>query len=110
VSRSEFIAGMHAFADWLEANPEVEPPTNERMLLPLHTNSAVQAFAAEHGLNVDHDDEGNASANLMFGPVVYHAYGYVDFAAHLDASDERHARSWAEKNGLQITEPVGMAS
>ncbi|MFK0222840.1 hypothetical protein ACIQWN_32190 [Streptomyces vinaceus] len=110
MSRSEYIEGLRSFADWLEANPEVDAPVDERMLLVLHTNPAVEEFAAEHGLDVAYDREGNASADMAFGPVVFHAYGYVDFASHVEAADELQARSWATKRGLKITEAVGVAS
>lgn len=102
-AREEFVQGLRAFADWLADTAGAEAPQGQRMLLPLHTNAAVEAFAAEHGLTLAYDDEGNASADLMFGPLAYHAYGYVDFDAHCAAEDERLARRWAEKNGLIIT-------
>jgi hypothetical protein len=100
--RAAFIAGTRKFADWLEANPQFTAPLDSRFLLALHTNPAVEEFAAEHGLTVAYDDEGNASADLHFGPVVYHAYGYVDFIAHCERNHERQARRWAENKGLAL--------
>lgn len=101
-ARDEFITGLREFADWLEQNPDVQEPGDQRLLLSLLTNPAVDEFAVEHGLTVVHDEEGNASCDVTFGPIVYHAYGYVDFAEHCKAAHERNARSWAQKNGLNI--------
>lgn len=101
-TRAQFIAGLRAFADWLDANPDVEAPRDQRFLLALSINPAVAEFAAQHGLETTADDEGNLSATVTFGPVHYKAYGYTDFAAHCDANAERNARDWADRNGLQI--------
>ncbi|MFJ8437655.1 hypothetical protein [Kitasatospora griseola] len=101
--RTQLIAGIRQFADWLETHPEVTAPTNPRFLLPLSTNQAVTNFAAEHGLTTAADDEGNLSAELVFGPVVYRVYGYTDFEEHRATIAERNAREWAAENGLQIT-------
>jgi hypothetical protein len=101
--RTRFTNALRAFADWLDANPDIDEPRGQRFLLPLHTNQAVTEFAAEHGLTTEADAEGNLAAEITFGPVVYQVYGYVDFAAHRDASNERTARDWAEKHGMQIT-------
>ncbi|MFD6874496.1 MULTISPECIES: hypothetical protein [unclassified Streptomyces] len=101
------IAGLRALACWLETTPQAPSPGNQRMLLPLHVNSAVEAFAAEHGLTVTHDDEGNASADMRFGPLSYHVYGYRDFDEHCENADARTARRWAARNGLRITEATG---
>jgi hypothetical protein len=100
--RSAFIAGVREFADWLEANPQFTTPLDERFLLALHTNPAVEEFAAERDLTVDYDDEGNASVDLRFGPITYHVYGYVDFAEHCERNRERQARSWADRKGLAL--------
>ncbi|WP_405506471.1 hypothetical protein OG323_06490 [Streptomyces cyaneofuscatus] len=100
--RTEYIAGLRAFADWLENNPTVQGPGGQRLLLALSTNSAVEEFAAQHNLTVVTDDEGNMSAELTFGPITYHAYGYVDFGQHVAAMNERRARRWAEEQGLEI--------
>jgi hypothetical protein len=100
--RTEYIAGLRAFADWLESNPDVREPQEQRLLLSLSTNPAVEAFAAEHGLDVTIDDDGNASCELTFGSITYHAYGYRDFAEHCAATDEKRARAWAEKNGVAL--------
>lgn len=100
--RTEYIAGLRAFADWLENNPEVREPQAERLLLALSTNPAVEEFAAEHGLEVTIDAEGNASCDLLFGSITYHAYGYEDFAEYYAKSQERQARTWAEKNGVAL--------
>ncbi|WP_145503208.1 hypothetical protein [Streptomyces sp. CFMR 7] len=100
--RTEYIAGIRAFADWLENNPTVPSPGDQRLLLALSTNSAVEEFAAQHNLAVVTDDEGNMSAELTFGSIAYHAYGYVDFGQHVAAMNERRARKWAEEQGLEI--------
>ncbi|NUV65726.1 hypothetical protein G6W57_01170 [Streptomyces sp. CAI-121] len=100
--RTEYIAGIRAFADWLENNPAVAVPGSEKFLLPLHTNPAVEEFAAKHSLAVAADSEGNESAEVTFGPIAYQAYGYVDFNEHLARNDERNARRWAEKQGLEF--------
>lgn len=102
-NRAQFTAALRAFADWLDANPDVDAPTDQRFLLPLHTNPAVIDFAAEHGLTTTADAEGNLSADIEFGPIAYQAYGYTDFGAHRDACDERTARKWAGEHGMQIT-------
>ncbi|WP_086710280.1 hypothetical protein [Streptomyces antimycoticus] len=101
-NRAAFVAGLRALADFLEATPSVPEADGQRLLLPLHTNPAVEAFAAEHNLTVEYNAEGNASADLVFGPVVYHAYGYVDFIEHCERSNERNAREWAARKGLEI--------
>lgn len=107
--RNEYIAGLRKFADWLEANPQVKYPYMERMLLPLMVNDAVTAFAAEHGLDVQTDDEGNMSCQLTFGPVIYYAYGYADFKQHCENNRERAARKWAADNGIELSEPTSTA-
>ena len=109
-NRDEYISGLRQLADWLEQHPDVEEPQSQRLLLSLLTNPAVEEFAAEHGLTVGYDGEGNASCDLTFGPIVYHAYGYVDFAEHCKAANERNARSWAEKNGLDIVPAEAVTS
>jgi hypothetical protein len=105
--RAEYVAALRAFADWLDANPDVETPGYQRLLLALTTNEAVEEFAQAHGLDVAYDDEGNASADLAFGPIVYHVYGYVDFAAHCERNAERDARAWASKKGMVIQPAEG---
>jgi hypothetical protein len=98
------IDGLRGLADWLESSPTVPVPNYgpERFVVPLHTNQAVEAFAAEHGMTVEYDDEGNARVTVAFGPVQYEAYGYVDFLQHCERSAERNARSWAERKGLEL--------
>ncbi|MFD9124928.1 hypothetical protein [Kitasatospora sp. NPDC059571] len=105
-ARARLTNAIRDFADWLDANPQVDAPHAPRFLLPLHTNQAVIDFANEHGLETTADAEGNLSAAVTFGPVVYEAYGYVDFDTHRDACDERTARSWADRTGMQITPQV----
>jgi hypothetical protein len=101
-ARAEFTNALRQLADWLDANPQYPHPTRERVLLPLHTNAAVREFADRFGLGVSADAEGNLSAEIKFGPVAYHVYGYVDFAAHCAADEERRARRWAEKSGMEF--------
>lgn len=108
--REEFIQGLRDLADWLTDTPDAKVPQEQRLLLALSTNPAVEAFAAEHGLTVVFNEEGNASADLAFGPVTYHAYGYVDFDAHCDAHSEREARLWAASKGLALVEVLGGAA
>lgn len=101
------IDALRALADWLEANPAAPVASiGQQFTVPLHTNSAVEAFAAEHNVEVQYDDEGNAEASVRFGPVVYRAYGYVDFKEHCERSDENRARRWAARKGMEIR-PVG---
>jgi hypothetical protein len=108
--RTQYICGLRALATWLEDNPDVEAPVGLRVLLPLTTNEAVEEFAAKLGQDVAYDDEGNASTTREFGPLQHHAYGYVDFAVSCDALDERSARRWAARKGLEIREADGGAS
>ncbi|MCX4801719.1 hypothetical protein OG594_08655 [Streptomyces sp. NBC_01214] len=100
-------AGLRGLADWLDANPTLPRLSDQRILLCLSKNADVEEFAAAQGWPVVYDGEGNASASRLFGPIEYHAYGYVDFDAHCAADDERRARKWAEKQGLEITAPAG---
>lgn len=104
--RAVYVAGLREFADFLESNPDVTVPDGQRLLLSLSTNPVVEEYAAEHGLTVDYDNEGNASADMRFGAIRFHAYGYVDFAKHCEANDERGARTWADRNGLEIVVPL----
>ena len=100
--RDEYIAGLRRLADWLEQNPDLPAGGAQRVLLPLTTNPAVEEFASVHGLTVKVDEDGNASADIEFGPIVYHAYGYADFAEWCKRQDERRARQWADRNGMVI--------
>lgn len=108
--RAAYVAALREFADWLDVNPTVREPQGQRLLLSLTTNPAVVEFAGDHGLTVEYDDEGNASAALNFGPIRFHAYGYVDFAEHCKANNERRAREWAKSKGLEIRESEGGAA
>jgi hypothetical protein len=100
--RAEAIEGLRDLAAFLEANPSVPTFGAQQVLLPLSSNQEVENFAAEHQLTVKYDEEGNASADLKFGPITYHTYGYVDFQEHLKRRAEKSARSWAERNGLEL--------
>ncbi|XCM28936.1 hypothetical protein ABXI76_05625 [Streptomyces parvus] len=102
--RTEYIAGLRQLATWLEKNPAVRISSDERFLVPLHTNTAVEEFAAKHNLAVVTDDEGNKSTQMTFGPITYYAYGYVDFAQHVADRNERDARKWAAEKGLELRE------
>ncbi|QQC89869.1 hypothetical protein [Streptomyces alfalfae] len=109
--RREFIAGLRALADFLEATPSVPcSSSEERLLLPLHTNTAVQEFAAAHGLTVEYDEDGNAQINLPFGPITYNVYGYADFDAHYARRQEKQARTWAADHGLALFPAEGGAA
>lgn len=96
------IAGLRALADFLESDPSRPVPSSQHLNVPLMKNPVVEEFAAGQGLAVEYDDEGNASTDLKFGPLTYHVYGYVDFDAHIERHAETNARSWAERNGLEI--------
>lgn len=100
--RAEFTAGLRELADFLDANTQYPAPSDRRLLLCLLTNPAVEEFAARHGLETKADEEGNLSADMAFGPISYHAYGYVDFEVHQAATAERNARDWADKQGLEL--------
>ncbi|WP_441251177.1 hypothetical protein [Kitasatospora sp. McL0602] len=100
--RAEFTTGLRQFADWLDANTQYPIPSGQRILLALSTNPAVQEFADRFDLETVADPEGNLSAEITFGPVSYHAYGYTDFDAHWAAARERAARTWAANRGLEF--------
>jgi hypothetical protein len=106
-ARAASVAGVHAFAVWLQANPQVAVPLRGRFLLPLHTNPAVADFATKYGLNVVTDEHGNTSCDLTFGPVTYHAYGYADFKAQCERDNEKNARQWAKSKGMEIVTAGG---
>ncbi|MBT2367139.1 hypothetical protein J7E88_17950 [Streptomyces sp. ISL-10] len=99
--RVQYVAGLRGLADWLERS-DAPVPAGQRLLLPLHSNAAVEIFAAEHDLVVVYDGESNASADLQFGGIVYHAYGYVDFDEHCARANERQAQAWASEHGLVL--------
>lgn len=100
--RAELIAGLRELADALEADASMPVPGSQKLNVYLSTNAQVGQFAAERGLAVEYDDEGNASADITFGPMTYHVYSYADFEEHRERWAERDARSWAERNGLEI--------
>lgn len=100
--RDAYIDGLRDLAEWLEKNPTVTVPSSDKLLLPLHTNEAVEQFAAEHGVTFAIDENGNASLDFDFGPITYHAYGYADFKQYCADHDERRAREWADGNGMTI--------
>ncbi|MFE0137665.1 hypothetical protein ACFWY6_39830 [Streptomyces sp. NPDC059037] len=109
--RQARIDGLRALADWLESTqtaPVAYGP--DRFVVPLHTNEAVEEFAADHELTVEYDDEGNARSTIEFGSVVYQVYGYVNFAEHCERGAERQARTWAERQGLEIIRPAADGS
>lgn len=99
--------GLPELADWAAAYQVDLTQAIERMLLPLGTTRAVEEFAARCGLTVAYDEEGNASAERSFGPVVLHAYGYVDVEQHRGRSEERLARRYAERSGLALVPVSG---
>lgn len=106
--RDAFVDGLREFADFLDSHPDVEAPRDEKFLLALHTNDAVMSFAArfDRAEDVRIDTDGNASFELAFGPVIYHAYGYADFEDFCKRHDERNARSWAAKHNMALI-PAG---
>jgi hypothetical protein len=102
-ARDEYVAGLRALANWLEQSPLAPVPEyQERLLVPLTTNRAVEEAAADLGLDAELDSDGNASIEFTFGPITYHIYGYADYGQFSDALDERQARGWAEKNDMEI--------
>jgi hypothetical protein len=100
-TRADFTAALRQLADWFDANPQCPTGGNERFLLPLLTNDAVTELAQQNGLEIV-AKEGNLSADIKFGPITLHAYGYADFAQHHAASKERNAREWADQNNLEL--------
>ncbi|MCX5138375.1 hypothetical protein [Streptomyces sp. NBC_00338] len=100
--RTEYIAGLRELANWLEINPTGPFPSDNRLLVPLVTNDAVAAFATEYGASVTTNKDDNTSAELRFGSLTYYAYGYADFTDHLAKQNEKQARAWAEKQGLEL--------
>lgn len=112
-TRAQYIQGLHDLAEWLKANPAapIPSPTLQRMGMPVMTNTAVVAFAIKHGLTYDFDSDGNASCDVHFGPVALNVYGYANFTTHLAQMNERHAREWADRQGLVIQKtPLAAAS
>jgi len=100
--QAAYVSGLIELAGWLSQNPDGIPGIRARLLLPLSTNAAVEDFAARHGLSVSYDDEGNASAGLAFGRVVFDAYGYVDFDEHCERTDREAAERFATRHGLAL--------
>ncbi|MGW0537848.1 hypothetical protein [Streptomyces sp. NPDC003032] len=108
--RGEFIAGLRAFADFLETTPSAPCRSHERLVYPLMANAAVEAFAAAHGLVTEYNEQGDAHTDLRFGPITYHVYGYVDFDAHYARRQEEQARTWAASHGLALFPAEGGAA
>ncbi|MEX3101185.1 MULTISPECIES: hypothetical protein [unclassified Streptomyces] len=104
--RAELIAGLRALADALEADVSMPVPGTQKLNVYLPTNAQVGQFAAERGLAVEYDDEGNASVDITFGPMTYHVYSYADFEEHRERWAEKDARKWAERKGLEIRPAV----
>lgn len=106
--RDAFVDGMREFADFVDSHPDVQTPHRQKLLLALHTNDAVLAFAARFGRakDVRIDNDGNASFDLSFGPVVYHAYGYLDFTDHCKRQAESRARDWAAEHNMALIPAV----
>lgn len=101
--RSEYISSLRQLADWLAAHPDMPVPSYRSAVnLPVLTNAAVEEFATTHAHAVVYDSEGNASVSVSFGSIDYHVYGYMDFEAHVAASNERDARQWADEHGVDL--------
>lgn len=109
-ARDTYIASLREFADWLEQHPDVKTPSSNRFLLPMTTNPPVAEFAAEHGLTVEVDSNGNTEAVLNFGSIKYVAYGYADFNEFCKQNSENQARSWANENGMVLQPREGGAA
>lgn len=103
----DYIDGLRALANFLESDPSLRTPSSQQLLIPLMTNEAVEEFAAGRGVSVDYDGEGNASVDLLFGPLTYHVYGYVDFDEHMARGRERQAREWVAAQGLELQPAAG---
>ncbi|MFE5368103.1 hypothetical protein [Streptomyces mirabilis] len=101
-NRTEYIAGLRQLADWLEQHPDADVPYVADIAVPLFSNEAVEAFAAGNGLEVRIDSDGNASATVPFGRLVYRVYGYANWDAWKIHHDEKTARNWADKNDMVI--------
>lgn len=111
--RAEYTAALRQLAAYLDTHADVRLPVHgSKFLLSMNSNGEVVAFAAEHGLTVVYDAEGNASCDLTFGPVIYHAYGYVDFDEHVARGAAAQAKSWAAQRGMIIVpaDEAGVAS
>jgi hypothetical protein len=101
--RDAYIAGLRDLADWLEQHPDADfPRYSTGIAVPLRDNGKVEDFAAATGVEVVFDKDGNASADVKFGPLVYHVYGYADWTSWTKAHDEKRARTWADKHGMAI--------
>lgn len=98
-----FVDGLVELAGWLETRPDAVPVYSNRILLALHTNGAVEDFAARHGFEVAYSDpEGNASANIQFGAITFHVYGYFDWDEHCERAERRDAEAYAAKHGMTL--------
>jgi len=101
--RDAYIAGLRELADWLEQHPDVAFPRYSTAInVPLHDNARVEEFASAAGIEVEVDEAGDTSADIKFGPVVYHAYGYADWDRHIADHTENQARTWADKHDMVI--------
>lgn len=100
--RDAYIAGLRELADWLEQHPDADVPTAADIIVPVFSNEAVEAFAASNDVEVRVDSDGNASATVTFGPLIYRVYGYADWDAWKVQHDEKTARTWAERNDMVL--------
>lgn len=102
-NRDEYITGLRELADWLEKHPEVATPDYVADIsVPLMDNASVEAYAAAAGLDVAYDADGNASADIAFGPITYRAYGYADWETWIKQQHAKRAHSWADAHGMNI--------
>ena len=102
LDHDEAITGLRQLADWLTLNPTAPIPAGIRLLVPLGTPAAVAEHAERFDLDVQTDAHGVTSAEIAFGDIVYHAYGYADFAAHIEAMNAAQAQEWADQHDLRI--------
>lgn len=101
--RDAYIAGLREIADWLEQNPDAAfPRYSTDINVPLMDNAKVEEFASAVGAEIGFDENGNASADIKFGSIVYHAYGYADWDRHIADRSESQARTWADENDMVI--------
>lgn len=105
--RSAVTAGLRAFADWLDANPEIPWARNwGEILMPLTTKERLDEVAQLLGAEVSEasHNPGQHEFTVEFGPITARLYGYDDFDAHRAQNAEKQARTWADGNGKQITD------
>lgn len=100
--RHQFIQGLHQLADWLTLNPDAPLPSSE-FYVPLHANKPVRELAEHLSTELATDEHGNCSTQLHFTGITYIAYGYADFAAHMERRAAENAENYAQRHNLTLT-------